>query len=172
MPDSLRDHPSVRTFVGAASRYCRLVESTPPDPDAWMQELLHAISILYAAAPIVRELDINTAGQSIPADLRLSNDQWQVIYSHLMDTLPITPIYSAHFNPVDAAPNDEAGTGDLADDLADIYRDLRPGLAAWELSGDAYTDDILYQWVHFGHLHHWGRHAVNAMRALHWAVYK
>jgi hypothetical protein len=64
------------------------------------------------------------------------------------------------------------GTGDLADDLADIYRDLLPGVAAWELSGDAYTDDILFQWVHFGHLHHWGRHAVNAMRALHWAVYK
>src|SRR6202012_4669140 len=89
MPDespSLRNHPSIRAFVGAAHRYCSLIESNPQDRDEWLAEVLHAIAILYAAAPVVRELglpDHTDASANIPPELRLSNDHWQVIFDHL-----------------------------------------------------------------------------------------
>jgi len=183
MPEeSLRNHPSIRAFVGAAHRYCSLIESHPADREEWLAEVLHAISILYAAAPVVRELglpsDQGEGGESpksrnIPNELRLSNDQWQVIFDHLRNILGKDAAYVAFFNPATADPTkDEPTTGDLADDLADIYRDLKPGLVAWELSTDNYLEDILFQWTHYGHIHHWGRHAVDAMRALHWLVYR
>jgi hypothetical protein len=173
MGDSLREHPSVRAFVAAATRYCGLIESQPTDRDLWLAETLQAIAMLYAAAPVVRELGLPGGSRAIPSELRLSNEQWQTLFGHLRQILGKDAHYSSHFNPLTADPADEQTTiGDLADDLADIYRDLKPGLAAWSLSGNAYEEDILFQWVHYGHVHHWGRHAVDAMRALHWLVYK
>ena len=77
-----------------------------------------------------------------------------------------------HDRGAPADTTDERTQGDLADDLADIYRDIKPGLTAWNTGDDAYLEDIFYQWLQQGHIHHWGRHAVNAMRALHWLVYK
>ena len=174
--ESLRNHPSVRAFVGAARRYCALIESKPDDREQWLAEVLHAIAILYAAAPVVRELglpDHTEASANIPPELRLSNDHWQVIFEHLRQVLGEDAHYVAFFNPVGAdAATDEPTHGDLADDLADVYRDLKPGLTTWELSTDNYVEDILFQWVHYGHVHHWGRHAVDALRALHWLVYQ
>jgi hypothetical protein len=61
--------------------------------------------------------------------------------------------------------------GDLADDLADIYRDIKPGLRAWDTEEEGYLDEVVFDWKlpHFGS--HWGIHAVGAMRALHPLVF-
>lgn len=55
----------------------------------------------------------------------------------------------------------------LADDLADIWRDLRSALD-WLDSG-ADPADVLWEW-RFGFETHWGLHAVQALRALHVAA--
>ena len=75
---SLRNHPSVRAFVGAARRYCALIESKPEEREGWLAEVLQAIAILYAAAPVVRELGLPEStpeSAKIPQELRLTNEQ-------------------------------------------------------------------------------------------------
>ena len=52
----------------------------------------------------------------------------------------------------------------LGDDLADIWRDLKQGLLA--LDAGAPPDDVIWEW-RFGFYAHWGRHATEALRALH-----
>lgn len=59
---------------------------------------------------------------------------------------------------------EEVSLGSLADDLADIWRDLRAGLDA--LEGGSQWQDVAWEW-RFGLQTHWGRHAVEALRALH-----
>ena len=55
----------------------------------------------------------------------------------------------------------EATIGDLRDDLSDIYRDLRRGLAVAQQS----TVDAIWEW-RFNHEVHWGIHARDALAAL------
>jgi hypothetical protein len=58
---------------------------------------------------------------------------------------------------------DQPVAGSLSDDLLDVYRDVRRGLALWESRRDA---DAVWEWkFHFDA--HWGAHAVDALRALH-----
>ncbi len=172
MPDSLRDHPAALAFVFAAARYCTLLEHPIHDRDLWLADLLTTLATLYAAAPILRDLPLPSEDLPIPQQFKITNDEWTTLYTHLKNTLGSDALYSAHFNPLTWAPADPPAQGDLADDLADIYRDLKPGLSAWNTQDDRFLEDILFQWVHYGHIHHWGRHAVNALRALHWLVYK
>jgi hypothetical protein len=75
--------------------------------------------------------------------------------------------YWAYFDPTEPLDStQEIIFGDLADDLADIYRDIKPGLRAWATSDDAYLSHIVFGWKIplFGS--HWGVHAVSALRAL------
>ena len=71
--------------------------------------------------------------------------------------------------PLDAI--EEPCISDLGDDLADIYRDIKPGLRAWETHNDEYLPAIVFDWKEPLFSSHWGVHAVNAMRALHPIAY-
>jgi hypothetical protein len=51
---------------------------------------------------------------------------------------------------------DEAVAGSLSDDLLDVYRDVRRGLAFWESGHDA---SAIWEW-RFSFESHWGDHAV------------
>lgn len=80
--------------------------------------------------------------------------------------------YWAYFDPSEP-PNsvEQPIFHSLADDLADIYRDIKPGLRAWDTCDDSYLETIVFDWKTplFGS--HWGVHAVSAMRALHPIVF-
>ncbi len=69
--------------------------------------------------------------------------------------------YSEIFSPL--LPLEAPVVGDLADDLADIYRDLAAGLALYEAGS---VEDALWHWG-FNFQIHWGEHASSAIRALH-----
>jgi hypothetical protein len=71
--------------------------------------------------------------------------------------------YSEVFNPL-PVPGEEPIVGDLADDIADIYKDIRRGL---DLLDAGYMEHAVWEWI-FHLQHHWGEHATSAIRALHW----
>jgi hypothetical protein len=52
--------------------------------------------------------------------------------------------------------------GTLADDLADIYRDLAEGLSNAE---QGHMEDACFDWAQ-SYQSHWARHAVNALGAI------
>lgn len=58
---------------------------------------------------------------------------------------------------------DEAGLGDVGDDLFDTYKDLALGLV---VLANGHPNDAIWHWQ-FHHRFHWGRHAVGALFALH-----
>lgn len=66
------------------------------------------------------------------------------------------------FTPITEEP-EEPVCGDIADDFADIYADIKPGLLAYDLGR---LPQAVWHW-RFAWSIHWGEHATSALRALH-----
>ena len=81
--------------------------------------------------------------------------------TELANLLGLRRFYREVFDPY-AEPTDGEVTGDIIDDLNDIYRDLRRGLAYWR---DGQTGNALREW-RFDFQIHWGKHATSALRAV------
>ena len=98
----------------------------------------------------------------------VADEEWRGVCSLVHETLGAQSGYWAYFDPTEPPDSaEEPVFNDLGDDLADIYRDIKPGLRAWEAGLVQYLADIVFHWKFplFGS--HWGVHAVSAMRALH-----
>ncbi len=108
--------------------------------------------------------------EDIPEQFRIHHDQWKAIYDRVSRALPQT-WYLTYFDLTESLdPEQKPGIGDLADDLADIYRDLKPGLRAIANQDDTVMGAVVFEWQ-FSFRSHWGDHAVNAMKLLHQLVY-
>lgn len=104
---------------------------------------------LYAAALSLPDAEPTDAS----AD-RLTPPSWRGFDDHDMYWLVLDPYRREA--PV---------AGSLSDDLIEIYREIRDGLALWDTSHAA---DAIWAW-RFGFESHWGTHAIDALRALHHA---
>lgn len=165
---NLRDSPQILTFRQAAERFCFLLESKPDDADKWVEDVLASLAMLYACGHTLPTVSLNEESSSFGDEVGVDNTEWERVYSLVQSTLGTQTTYWAYFDPSDPPHSlEEPIFGDLADDLADIYRDIKPGLRAWVVSNDAMLPSIVFDWKEplFGS--HWGVHAVSAIRALH-----
>ena len=168
---TLRNHPDVILFFRAAQKYCSLVESPKADKldkEIWLENVLAALAQLYATAHTLPKMESQETGQ-IPGDLfHVGTDEWRSIYQSVAKTLGEARAYWCYFDPNQPpSSKDEPVLEDLADDLADIYRDVKPALHAWETNEDKYIPEMIVACGDTLFVSHWGRHAVNAIRALH-----
>jgi hypothetical protein len=147
-------------FHRLAVRYCRLVDSHRTRPiRSLLLALQRLIPDLYACG---LRLPMSTAGQE-PEPRRMTHEEWWRLFRSLGSRLGHRDHYREVFDAYDRKDR-EVLTGSLADDLADIHRDLTNGLRSWR-SGDRRR--AVWEW-RFGVDYHWGEHATSAMRALYW----
>jgi hypothetical protein len=73
--------------------------------------------------------------------------------------------YNQVFDPTQDA---DAVHGSLADDLADIYRDLKEGLVLKETKLRQ-PEDLIWEW-RFAFHSHWGKHAMDALLTIHFRL--
>ena len=164
----IRQHPDVLQFRAAAERFCRLLESRPGDADEWVEEILAALARLYACGHDLPDFGITDEAPAMYEEFRVVDEEWRRVFSLVHEILNAHSGYWAYFDPTEPPDSVEQPVfHDLGDDLADIYRDIKPGLRAWEAGLVQYLADIVFEWKFplFGS--HWGVHAVSAMRALH-----
>jgi hypothetical protein len=134
---------AVEKFRRLAEEYCAVVERPARDRLELQEALMELLPRLYLAA----------------SSLPLTEPETE-------DLLPDRPTNDERF-AVMAGLQEVLGPSDLdhvADDLADIWNDLKQGLVALE-SGSAEAD-VIFSWRH-DFTSHWGRHAVNALAAVH-----
>jgi hypothetical protein len=168
----IREHPDAVAFKTAAERYCALFESQATDDDRWAEAVLSALAQLYAAAHRLPDFGLSDEAPDIPDSLDVTHEEWRSLFDFVKRLLGAQEAYWAYFDPSEPADSDEQPIfHSLADDLADIYRDIKPRLRAWETGDDRYLETIVFDWKTplFGS--HWGVHAVSAMRALHPIVF-
>ena len=142
----------VETFVCEARAYCRFVESAS---ELQLAERLHAarerlLKLYLAAVPLpYAEPDDTKASPSPDVPTAWPGFEGHDVYWEVFD-----PYDHEHTDPV---------AGSLADDVLDVYRDIRPGLTLWDASQ---KQNAIWEW-RFNFDTHWGDHAVDALRALH-----
>lgn len=165
---SIREHPDAVAFKAAAERYCALFESEPADADRWAEAVLSALAQVYAAAHRLPDFGLSDDAPDIPDSLDVTHEEWRSLFGFVQRVLGPQEAYWAYFDPSEPRESDEKPIfHSLADDLADIYRDIKPGLRAWATGDDKYLETIVFDWKTPNFGCHWGVHAVSAMRALH-----
>jgi Domain of unknown function (DUF5063) len=152
----------VDAFRHDAERYCAAIEGTSDTTLgsflALMQECLPALLTDALQLP-----DVWAGNEDLTP--RISTEALAPIRRAIDLRLGRHDAYRDVFDPTALAARDVI-TGSLADDLGDIYRDLKEGLLAWDTADPGTQRDAVWQW-RFGFQSHWGRHLAAALRVIH-----
>lgn len=142
-------------LIVLARRYCALIESLELGDRGPLAELNEVLPRLHAAMT-----RIVVVGEEQPGDLVVDLDQRFELFSRLHRLLGDLDPYWMEY---DVTPDRQEMSGSLADDLTDIYYELKFGLD--RLDGQQDTDRTLGRW-RLGFCRDWGQHVVDAERHL------
>jgi hypothetical protein len=147
--------PGTGDLLDIAREYCALIEAMERGERRQLARLNALLPRLHAAmanvAPMTDERDGDTA---------ISFEKRFELFSRLHDLLGDLDGYWMEF---DVTPDLQEMSGSLADDLTDIYCELKEGLERLERSADPHP--TLGHW-RSGFSKHWGQHVVDAERHL------
>jgi len=150
--------------VAMARQFCRVLEQWPSmDGNDGLAQLYQVLPRLHAAVAGMRPI-LSFAGRPpAPPDVTELDDRFE-FFARLRRRLGGHDGYWLEFD--DCAGLDarfgEGMSGSLADDLTDIYFELKRGLG---LLGSAEPDQVAQLWQS-GFTSHWGQHLVDAERHL------
>ena len=143
----------LEAFFDTATAFCTWAESVPAAPE---KEADTAIKVLSKLLALVHELPELFDEEDAPG---IAHEEWLAVYKRF-GALPFN-YYASYAEPHDT--NDPSpGIGDVADDLADTWRDLKGGLALYHKGNYAAA---AWEWRESFNIH-WGRHAAGALYAL------
>jgi len=149
---------SLPQFAEVVRRYCDWCEAAPRNGREEAQTAFDLLVNLLAGMPPVQGGFGGGAGREI------SHDEWKRMHSRFA-SMPFQ-YYESRHDPLDIDDR-ERELGDIADDLADIWRDLKPALELYDSNQQAVA---AAEWQ-FDFEIHWGRHATAALYAIHcWLV--
>jgi hypothetical protein len=144
----------VQQFAEAARKFCAWAEGSPASADSEPLITLQHLSNLYQLALSLPEVFGDEEA------IEVTHDAWTQIYERF-GSLPFN-YYSQCLSPADVSMETPA-VADLADDLADTWRDLKRGLSLFQ---SGHVDAAVWEWRQ-GFWQHWGDHAAGGIYALH-----
>ena len=140
-------------MIELARSYCELIEASGAGPEGWLREVADLLPRLQAA---ITSLDGPNSRDDV--GLMPDLDARFALFSHLRALLGERDGYWLEF---DRVGDGCAMTGSLADDLTDIYCELKHGLRVLAERPELAVPG----WLN-GYESHWGRHLVDAQRHL------
>jgi hypothetical protein len=144
---------TVSEVADLATSYCRLIESSDAGSTHWLAGVAELLPRLHAAV-LSLEPEVGVDEEPLAADL----DARFELYTHLRVLLGDRDGYWLEF---DRIGEHCTMTGSLADDLTDIYCELKHGLRVQELHPHL-ANRVWYR----GFADHWGQHLIDAERHL------
>lgn len=145
---------AVSEMASVADDFCRHIDSALQQPTGTLERVFGMMPRLHAAVTALNGYETgDVAVSTVDLDERFE------LYSHLRRLLGERDSYWLEF---DASPDEVHMSGSLADDLTDIYFDLRHGL---ELLDEVRPQHAAQAWQTSYRLH-WGQHLVDAERHL------
>lgn len=140
-------------MIGLAQRYCELIDASSTERASWLKDVADLLPRLRAAIT-------SLSGRVFDGDVTLMPDldaRFE-LYTHLVELLGDRDSYWLEFDRDDESL---AMTGSLADDLTDIYCELKHGLR----TVDEDPEHSVHTWLE-GFVSHWGQHLTDAERHL------
>jgi len=170
---------TTREFLAAANQFIDILENKTLSKDEFLKHSHFALIDLYSAGHKLREIELkySTVDSDFDKDEIFDNKDAGLI-SELGEEAFYWEVFDPTYSEKNGEPKSgwtitdrEASQGWLVDDFADIYRDLKIELEKINKIGtDEAVEDALWQ-LKFGFRNHWGGHAINAMRYLHYYWY-
>lgn len=99
------------------------------------------------------------------AKVQRDSTQWAPMYESLKTKFGDWNLYWGVFNPLSER---ETIRGSLADDIADIYGDLKDGVILHE-NREVPAEDNIWHWRCTFYVH-WGEHATDALRTIYFIL--
>jgi hypothetical protein len=148
-------------FSAIARTFCAAVEDAErSDRNAFLLRIYRVLPQLVDAALQLPEVAFTNSTESAES-VRLSDADWKRIYNAVASVVSDWEYYWEVFDPT---KKDEPVAGSLADDIADVYRDLSEGVALSKAQHS--PQNIIWKW-RFSFYTHWGQHAIDALRLIH-----
>ncbi len=152
-------------FRKLADTFCEMIENglSGSVPDRAV-ELAGMLERLYAeASALVVPDDLPEAEEPI----KIPSEEYERIFGGMSDLLGEHDHYWT-VDPLGIETYDEpeVTAGQLHDDLADIWCDLKVGLRTWQRNGNSNRVLAVWHWQ-FSFRAHWGAHTVDALKLLH-----
>lgn len=180
-------------FSGVAAEWCALIEARDElAPGELLAQTFRLLPHLYAAAvPLLHEGSedpeeaIRVLAENVDSHLDrldavagdagakpgrsgegawfgMDRAEWLALFTELGGTFGAANRHWTVSAPLETEPS-APETSTLADELTDVYRDVRWGLRLWE---EERYEEAVRAW-RLGFSQHWGVHALDAVRALH-----
>ncbi len=154
-----RNNESVQQFVAAAGSFCDLVDhhrGCGLDSKSWLQQVGELLLRIDAG---IQPLN----GHPVEAEYSMLQDLEErfVLFQRLKSFLGALDEY---WSEGDLEAGDGLKTGSLADDITDVYFDLKRGLSLY-LSGRDYERQAIELWLYSYHVH-WQQHLRDAKKQL------
>ena len=144
--------PSVIRMRELATDYCNLIERADITNSKWLEDMANLLPQLHAAVSALGRAEVLDHSMSPDLDARFE------LFAELREVLGSKDSYWMQY---DMAHDSQNMSGSLADDLTDIYCELKHGLKLMDLEPARALDD----WRNGFHVH-WGQHLVDAERHL------
>lgn len=140
-------------MIDLATRYCELIEASSVEQATWLKDVAELLPRLHAAVNSLNGRVYEGEVTLIPdLDARFE------LYTQMVEILGDRDSYWLEF---DRAGDSLTMTGSLADDLTDIYCELKHGLR----TVDEDPEHSVRAWLQ-GFATHWGQHLTDAERHL------
>jgi hypothetical protein len=148
-------------FVAAAKAYLSWADSAPADGSADVRTAHRLLARLYLAA---LNLPTDSGLPEVEIEERSVQDGEREAMLPRFASLPFD-YYSVQLKPHELGADAEEcqGAGQLTDDLASVWRDVREAMLDWD-AGDVL--DAVWDWRESFQTH-WGEHCVEALWAIH-----
>ena len=156
----MNERETIERFVDNAERFCSLVEHHQPlTAKEFARSCAACLADLYGAAVTLSLLSVEIDSEELIEDA-VSTDQAKAIDDQIGQKLGGDCLYWTVLDArVESGRVEGEGVGDLGDELADIYRDLKNGLIAFNRS---LANEAIWHWQ-WGFRSHWGEHVVSAL---------
>lgn len=147
----------LHAFANHVGVYCKWVESPPSDQLEEVRKALRLVAALYQFALALRSNIV----KDYPIEIVPTSAEDRKNVFARFASLPFN-YYWDFLRPFELNEK-EATMGDLADDLTDIYFDLKTGASLYQAKQFNAAETY---WRHHFDIH-WGKHAASAINALH-----
>lgn len=154
---------AVSHFAKSAQEFCSLLEKSASISDKeFVQQAAYLLATLYAAGLSLPTLDNEPEEQQASIE-DTSFEHTSEIERQTGQKLGKHNLYWEFYDPYDQS---NPLTTTLSDDLSDIYRNIKPGLIAYQKGTARSVSAAVWEWKDQFNFH-WGDHAVDALRAIH-----
>jgi uncharacterized protein DUF5063 len=175
---SQEDYPkAANRFYPVAQRFCFLVDSAAAlDKSEFLTRVYRTLPELIGEAMLLPEVvwpdDDDEDEESLMhcqdhGVVLTRHEDWSALYNSLKEKLGDWDLYWQVFDPIDKEDH-EVIYGTLADDIAGVYGNLKDGIILKEC-GRVPMQEVVFKWRNDFFIH-WGRHAINALRTMHFLL--